>query len=153
MKSIVFGVILLSLALSGQFAYSQEIIGMVRSSEDQSELVGVNVLVKGTTIGTVTDIDGIFALRVDSMNTVLVFSYVGFERKEIDLCNHDGTTLIVSLAASSALLDEVVVQSLSPTIRMNLLKSMPGLPTRKMTKRETRRSAKSQNFKTGTPIR
>ena len=46
-------------------------------------LPGVNVLVKGTTIGTTTDIDGNYFISVPDKNAVLVFSYIGFESQEV----------------------------------------------------------------------
>ena len=51
--------------------------GTVRDAQ-QEPLPGVNVLVKGTTIGTTTDIDGNYFISVPDKNAVLVFSYIGF---------------------------------------------------------------------------
>ena len=50
--------------------------GIVTSAEDQEPLIGVNIVVKGTTMGTVSDIDGSYTIRVDE-NATLMFSYTG----------------------------------------------------------------------------
>ena len=88
-------------------AFSQRTItGMV--SDDQGEaLIGANVLVKGTTIGTVTDIEGKYSLNVpaDAGNT-LVFSYTGYATREMEL----GASNVIDLTMSEgAVLGEVVV--------------------------------------------
>ena len=72
-----------------------------------TELPGVTVLEKGTSNGTVTDIDGNFSLTVAGNNSVLVFSFVGFESQEIEV----GTqrSLSITLEESSQTLDDVVV--------------------------------------------
>ncbi|MCR8557780.1 SusC/RagA family TonB-linked outer membrane protein [Mucilaginibacter sp. BJC16-A38] len=80
-------------------------------SDDKGEaLPGVNVVVKGTTTGTTTSVNGEFALKlVDTTGAKLVFSYLGFEPKEVSL---NGRTVInVSLTPSSNGLKEVVVVS------------------------------------------
>ncbi|MCD8263604.1 MAG: carboxypeptidase-like regulatory domain-containing protein [Tannerellaceae bacterium] len=58
-----------------------EVSGQVVDEQD-NPLIGVNAGVKGTTIGTITDIDGNFSLRVTNGNAVLVFSYIGYQQQE-----------------------------------------------------------------------
>jgi TonB-linked SusC/RagA family outer membrane protein len=72
-----------------------------------AELPGVTVMEKGTSNGTVTDLDGNFSLTVASNNSVLVFSFVGFESQEIEV----GTqrSLSITMEESSQTLDDVVV--------------------------------------------
>jgi TonB-linked SusC/RagA family outer membrane protein len=79
--------------------------GVVLDS-DGEPLVGVSVLVKGTTTGTVTDMDGNFSVSA-SPNEVLVFSYIGYTTKEVKCGNQ--TTIRVVLDSDNKLLDEVVV--------------------------------------------
>ena len=63
--------------LSVSAAWAQlTVSGKVTSGEDQSPLPGVNILVKGTTNGTITDATGAYRLPVNSANDVLVFSFV-----------------------------------------------------------------------------
>ncbi|MEI9917732.1 MAG: SusC/RagA family TonB-linked outer membrane protein [Bacteroidota bacterium] len=84
--------------------------GTVRSGEDHSGLPGVNVLVRGTTSGTITDADGKFSLPVNSENDILVFSFVGFLTQEMSVANR--TVFEVTLATDAQQLSEVVVTAL-----------------------------------------
>ncbi len=83
------------------------ISGRVTSSEDNSELPGVNVLVKGTTQGTVTDIEGKYQIDVPSSESVLVFSSIGFVSEEIAV--GDQTVIDMVLVPDIKSLSEVVV--------------------------------------------
>ncbi len=95
--------------ISGMFAQQQEVTGTVTVASDGMPLPGVNVLVKGTNDGTVTDMDGNYAIEVDE-DAVLVFSSLGFERQEQSV---NGRSVInVSLSEDLEGLDEVVVTSL-----------------------------------------
>ena len=70
-------------------------------------LIGVNVVLKDSRQGTVTDIDGGFSLSVPSTNSILVFSYVGFRELEVPL---NGRTFVsVTMEQDTELLDEVIV--------------------------------------------
>lgn len=69
-------------------------------------IVGANIVVKGTTDGTVTDIDGNFSISVSSGAT-LVVSYIGFTSQEIHVGNKN--TLSITLKEDSEIIDEVVV--------------------------------------------
>lgn len=88
-------------------AYAQDISvsGKVQS-EKQEVLPGVTIAVKGTTVGTITDIDGKYTLKGLSSTDVLVFSFIGFKSQEITV----GTKAVlnVSLAVETTDLDEVV---------------------------------------------
>jgi TonB-linked SusC/RagA family outer membrane protein len=68
---------------------------------------GVNVLVKGTTTGTVTDVNGVFTLQVESENSVLVFSSIGFVTQEVIVGNRK--TINLALQPDIRELNEVVV--------------------------------------------
>lgn len=70
-------------------------------------LIGVNVIVKDSRLGTVTDINGEFSLSVPSLNNTLVFSYVGFKEQEIPLQGRNFVN--VTLEQDTELLDEVIV--------------------------------------------
>jgi TonB-linked SusC/RagA family outer membrane protein len=84
--------------------------GRIASSEDQSPLPGVNILVKGTTNGTISDADGRFQIPVSSDNDVLVFSFVGFVSQEMTVASR--TTFDVTLQSDAKQLSEVVVTAL-----------------------------------------
>ncbi len=68
---------------------------------------GVNVNLKGTTIGTTTDLDGNFTILVKDSNVILVFGYLGYTTKEVVVKNQ--TSVAITLVESSSNLDEVVV--------------------------------------------
>lgn len=100
-------VFLFSLASSYAQAQTRTITGTVKDS-DGSPLPGVTVVVKGTTTGAVTDVDGNYTLRLNNPQGVtLVFSFVGFETQEIPLGNQ--STINVTLKTTSELLEDVVV--------------------------------------------
>ncbi|WP_460541263.1 SusC/RagA family TonB-linked outer membrane protein [Echinicola sediminis] len=95
----------LSIALA--FAQSRVITGQVTSSEDREPIPGVNIVVKGTTVGTVTDIEGRYSVEVPGGSTVLVYSFVGFDSREVSV----GTmsTINIELGPNAKILEEVVV--------------------------------------------
>ncbi|MFZ9455420.1 MAG: SusC/RagA family TonB-linked outer membrane protein, partial [Bacteroidia bacterium] len=77
------------------------------TSENRETLIGVNVLVKNTNIGTLSDIEGRFSLDVPDKQSILVFSYVGYATKELAV---DGNSeLNVMISESAELLNEIVV--------------------------------------------
>ena len=97
-------------------AYAQElkVSGTVTSAEDGASLPGVNVIVKGTSQGTITDIDGNYTIAA-SKDDVLVFSYIGFLAQEIALDN--STTVNVSMRLDATQLSEVVVTAYGQTTK------------------------------------
>lgn len=105
---VLFALILLGTTHS--FAQTnQKITGKVTSESDPTGLPGVSVVVKGTTIGTVTNLDGAYSLEVPDQG-VLSFSFVGFLTKEVEM--EGQTTIDVVLEESTEALDEVVVTAL-----------------------------------------
>ncbi|NND05121.1 MAG: TonB-dependent receptor [Saprospiraceae bacterium] len=83
-----------------------KISGIV-TDEGGVTLIGVNVLIKGTTKGTTTDIDGSYSIEVDDESQVLIFSYTGYVSQEISLVGR--TTINVTMMEDVAQLQEVVV--------------------------------------------
>ncbi len=83
-----------------------EITGTV-TDEDGAPLIGANILVKGTSIGTVTDLDGKYSLSVPDDATTLVFSYTGYSTQEVLISGR--TTVDVSLQEGVGLEEVVVV--------------------------------------------
>lgn len=90
------------------FSYAQQrtITGQVTDAGDGSPIPGVNVIVKGTTSGTITDFDGKFSIQAADAD-VLVFSYIGYVAAEQTVGAE--SSLMVSLQASDVGLGEVVV--------------------------------------------
>ena len=81
--------------------------GRVISGDDGNGFPGVNVLVKGTSIGTVTDVDGNYTIDVPSNESVLVFSSIGYRTTEVAV--GDQTTLDLTMEVDVTSLSEVVV--------------------------------------------
>lgn len=96
---------LLLLAIPGIHAQDQRVSGKV-TGEDGSPLPGANVLVQGTTRGVITNPDGDYNIRVDA-NSVLSFSFVGFETQDVNVGNR--TEINVTLVSAATDLDEIVV--------------------------------------------
>ena len=95
-----------------QFAFAQTrtISGTVTSSEDGSGIPGVTVQVKGTTVGTTTDIDGKYSLEVKPKYKTLVFSYVGMKTVEVAIGNQN--QINVTMKPDVLQMDEVVVTAI-----------------------------------------
>ena len=104
-RKIIFLTVLL---LFGVYLVSAQqnlsVSGVVTDASDGSPLVGVTVLVKGTTTGTSTDVNGKYSLNA-AQNATLVFTYIGMEKQEIPVRSK---TINVKLQANSHELSEVV---------------------------------------------
>lgn len=100
------------LLLVSTLAYGQgfQAKGNVISSEDQLPLIGASIVVKGTTNGTITDVDGNFSISVPKTGTVLVISYVGMATQEITV--NSSKPINVVLNPDSEVLADVVVTAL-----------------------------------------
>lgn len=94
-----------------QVAFAQRTVtGRVTTATDGSALPGVTVLVRGTTIGSLTDGDGRYSISVPDNQAVLRFSFVGYTEQDITV----GTQTVINVSMEEALLqmDEVVVTAL-----------------------------------------
>ena len=88
------------------------ITGTIVDQELQTGIPGVNVTIKGTTAGTITDFDGKFSLDSNTATGQLVVSYVGFENKTINFTVANGQTVdlgTLTLSIDASQLDEIVV--------------------------------------------
>ncbi|CAH1002356.1 TonB-dependent receptor P39 [Neolewinella maritima] len=108
---LVLGLSLFALGV----AVAQRTVSGTVIDETGETLIGVSVLVKGTSTGTVTDIDGNYSLSVPEDNNVLVFSYTGFGREEVNIDNRSVVDL--TLKPSAALLEEVIVTAYGVTTK------------------------------------
>ena len=84
-----------------------EVRGRVVSAEDGSPLPGVNIVIKGTTVGTVTDVNGEYSLPLTADAKTMVFSFIGLQTQEVSIANRN--LIDVGLAQDVAQLSEVVV--------------------------------------------
>lgn len=120
-------VLLLSLS-----AYAQVTVrGVVRSADDQQPLPGVSVVVKGTSVGAITDLDGNYSIPSVEQGSTLVFSFVGMKSQEILVRNQ--STINVTLAEETTGLDEVVVIGYTSVTRSQLTSSAVTLQSEAIT--------------------
>ncbi|HRF37904.1 MAG TPA: carboxypeptidase-like regulatory domain-containing protein, partial [Saprospiraceae bacterium] len=102
-KTLLFGLLM----LAGSWTFAQRNVGgTVTDAKSKEPLIGANVLVKGTSIGTITEVDGSWTLSVPAGSDVLIFSYTGYGEKEVRL----GADNVINVAMEEGtLLDEVIV--------------------------------------------
>lgn len=112
--------LLLALLLTAASAHAQEhvVAGTVTAAEDGLPLPGVNVVVEGTALGAATDVEGRYRLTAPGPQSVLVFSYIGYETQEVEIAGR--ATVDVTLAPADALLDDIVVVGYGETSRRRL---------------------------------
>lgn len=114
MRTMLFLLLISGTALS---AYAQQVITGTVSDNVGEPVIGASVMVKGTSSGVITDLNGKFSLKVPS-NGMLVISYVGYRTQEIVL---DGKKIFdVVLKEDMEILDEVVVVAYGSTVKRKL---------------------------------
>ena len=99
-------ILLIYLMHLSAFAQEKTITGNITSQEDGTPLPGVNILVKGTTTGTVTDTDGNYVLNVPE-NASIAYSMIGFVPQEVAVGNQSVVDIV--LAVDIRQLDEIVI--------------------------------------------
>ena len=105
-----FGLLMVCVASSIGLATAQtkKVTGQVISAEDNQPVIGAAIVVKGTTIGTITDFDGKFSLDVPNDAKSVMVSYVGLKGREIPIT----AVMNIKLESDSHALDEVVVTAM-----------------------------------------
>jgi len=109
-KFLLMSLFLLSTLLHEAMAQDRTVTGRVTDATSNQGLPGVTVLVKGTQIGTATDVGGNYSIAVPASGTTLVFSFIGYTTTERVIGN--ATTLNVPLGVDARQLGEVVVTAL-----------------------------------------
>lgn len=104
-KTIMQNLFLAWMLFSGCIMYSQTVKGIV--ADNNGPVPQVNVTIKGTNKGTITDFDGKYNLNNVSPKAILVFSYIGYISKEINV--NSATTIDVILNQDAQSLDEIVL--------------------------------------------
>ncbi|MCG6189755.1 SusC/RagA family TonB-linked outer membrane protein [Maribellus maritimus] len=115
--NLLRGIFLLSLVFCISFAANANfsakapqqpivVAGQVKSA-DGITLPGVNVLVKGTNSGVITDTDGNYSVEIANPNAILIFSFIGYQTKEVEI--NSQTSIDVTLDEDVKSLDEVIV--------------------------------------------
>ncbi len=115
--------------------------GKVMGDIDNLPIPGVSVLVKGTTIGTITDQDGNYTIKVPSDGKILIFSFIGMETQEIEI---NGQNLInVSLKDNIISVDEVVAIGYGTAKKSDLTGSVAIVSTKELTRNPSPSAAQS----------
>lgn len=105
--------------------------GSVFTNKDSIPIPGVNVFVKGTSIGTITDMNGHFELSIPGYNHILVFSFIGYKNHEVIVKN--STEFRIYLDEESKLINEVVVVAYGKENRRNISSSVSDIKAEKIT--------------------
>ena len=106
-----------SVAIAQQ-AKTRTVVGSVIDFETGEPIIGASVAVAGKSVGTISDLDGNFSIRVDGDNINLEISFIGYEKQTVTVA--DGKKLTVRLRAVSELLDEVVITAYGSGPRKDL---------------------------------
>ncbi|MDN5201292.1 SusC/RagA family TonB-linked outer membrane protein [Fulvivirgaceae bacterium BMA10] len=109
-KILLISFVLVTALASSAWSQGRNVTGKVTSDDDGSPLPGVNVTVRGTSSGTVTDVDGNYTLSVTGSDAVLVFSYVGYVNETVQVGNQ--SVINIALVPDVETLQEVVVTAL-----------------------------------------
>jgi TonB-linked SusC/RagA family outer membrane protein len=104
---IVKNQILLDNKFQNQEFQPIKVTGVVMDEEANEPLPGVNIYIKGTTIGTITDASGNYEIEVPNENATLVFKYIGYKTQEIPVAGNE--EINVNLIFEAEYLDEIVV--------------------------------------------
>jgi TonB-linked SusC/RagA family outer membrane protein len=100
--------LMLCFALTCGYAHAQHVVsGTVKDENTGEQLPGVNVVLKGTSSGTISDAEGRYSLEVPSQDAVLIFSFVGYAKQEVPVGERN--SIDVLLMSDISTLDEVVV--------------------------------------------
>ena len=113
MKRILLLSMVLMIAFSGHVMAQKTVTGSVTGEEDDIPVPGVNVIVKGTSVGTVTDIDGKYQIGVPDDGGILVFSFIGLTTEEVVVGNQSVIDMVMT--ADIKQLTEIVVTAVGAT--------------------------------------
>ncbi len=127
-KSILF-LLLFAFSVNFTFAQKRTISGVV--TDGVEPLIGVTILIKNTTNGAVTDIDGTYSISVPNNDAILVFSYVGLETQEILVGSQ--STIDVLLKENASVLDEIIVVGYGTQKRSNISGSVGVVTSKEIT--------------------
>lgn len=119
------------LSAAPSLAGNPEIVvsGTVTSSDSNEPLPGVNIIIKGTTIGTATDADGKYSIATEK-GAVLVFSFVGYASSEVTV--GESTEINISLAPDLKMLGEIVVVGYSSQSKRSITGAVSSLTSKDM---------------------
>ncbi|NRA50977.1 MAG: SusC/RagA family TonB-linked outer membrane protein, partial [Phaeodactylibacter sp.] len=128
MKHFLF---LLLMLLSAQTFAQRTLTGQVSDTEGEP-LIGVNILVKDTDAGTITDFDGNFSLRIPEGGEILVFSYIGYATKEVVIGTQ--TRIDIEMSTDAEALEEVIVVGYGTKKKRDVIGSVATVKSENITK-------------------
>lgn len=126
MKKILFLLFALVSFCSGIYAQQKTISGIVKDSSTDEPMIGVSVVVKGTTTGVTSNLDGKYTINVADDQT-LVFSFLGMQTLEVKIKPNTPSTLNVSLDVDDIMMNDVVVVGYGVTRRRDLAGAISSL--------------------------
>lgn len=121
MNAKIILLVLTLIVLASFRPVSRTIVGKVTSADDGTSLVGVNVVLKGSTAGTVTDDQGNYIIAAPDKGGTLVFSFIGLKTEEIAIGTKN--RIDVAMTSEAKQLSEVVVNGVSPKVEKKSLGS------------------------------
>lgn len=107
MKKVLLNLVLVLFVCGQAMAQTRNVSGVVRDKDTSEPIAGVNIVVKGTAIGTATDVDGKFTVSVPQEANALIISFVGYVTKEVTI--PESNVVEVSLESAAGELQEVVI--------------------------------------------
>ncbi|MBR9998620.1 MAG: TonB-dependent receptor plug domain-containing protein, partial [Cyclobacteriaceae bacterium] len=130
LTGFVLHVFLVVLFALGVYAQQLQVKGQV-TDENNSPTPGVNILIQGTTTGTVTDADGAYTINVTGPDAILIFSYIGYSTQEIRVGQQ--SQIDISLEPDISTLGEIVVTGYGTQKRSDLTGAITSIPSRQIT--------------------
>jgi TonB-linked SusC/RagA family outer membrane protein len=129
-KARMLGLLMALLCLATTTFAQTVIKGNVTDETNNQTMPGVNVSIKGTQVGTVTDVDGKYSISVKSPDEILVFSFIGYATKEIKVGAQ--SKIDISLVSESQNLEGIVVMGYSSKTRAEISSAVTVLPADKL---------------------
>jgi TonB-linked SusC/RagA family outer membrane protein len=127
--------------IESQAEYLEQAVSGTVADENGVPLVGVNISIKGTTKGAVTNDKGQFNINVPNGSSILVFSYIGYKKQEIQVGK--STELNIKLVAEQQSLDEVVVVGYGTQKKINLTGSVSSISAKEIADRPITQSSQA----------
>ncbi len=128
-----FAIVFIAMLLTGYSLMAQVTVSGTVTDESGEPVIGVTIRVKNTTIGTVSDLDGKYTLKVPGSSATLTYSFVGYEVTEQNVTSSSGN-LDVVLQESVTRLEEVVISGLATSVaRRNLANAVSTISSKELT--------------------
>ena len=121
------------------FMQQQTITGKVTDSQTGEPMIGVNISVKGTSVGAISGADGMFSLSVPDRKATLVFSFIGYVSQEVPLAGQ--TVMNIALKSETIGLDEVIVTGFGTQKKVNVTGSISAVGSAELNKRPVTNAA------------